>query len=147
MNPILKPAREKSFAQKLADVFLGSDKANQDREALALLKIGLSGDKTALSDPRALSQVFEAAVSNKPSAGLVRLFNSGGSDIWTKQAERAASYPGTMRFVDVPEEVFRAGQKRAAQVGQPTKWDTFLDNQWIKKSSEMAKPDVTYVIE
>jgi hypothetical protein len=73
--------------------------------------------------------------------GTVRVWSGGPSKrYWSTKRSRGASYSekaGDVSYVDVPREVFEAGRKAAAEGGQPTKWDTVLPDEWVKK----AKPD------
>jgi len=66
--------------------------------------------------------------------GYVRVYRSGEGNYFTTNESRAGSYEGEGSYVDIPKEVFDAGQIEAAKYGQPTPQDTYLPNEWVNKA-------------
>ena len=126
---------------------LAPNQANENLETMDLGLLAARGDKYAESLPQVQDSI---RMAGKPQVGaanlvddLVKLFSGGGGKFWSTNAERAASY-GPVKSVKVPRTVFEAGQKEAALSGQPTKWDTVLPNDWVKKAVDapQIKPTV-----
>jgi hypothetical protein len=70
--------------------------------------------------------------------GFIRLYRGGeGSSFFTPVEKRAGSFSpesGEGVFVDVPREVYERGKVEAAKLGQPTPDDTYLPDEWVKRS-------------
>ena len=75
----------------------------------------------------------EAGVLKFPPRPEVEVYSGGDGTFWSTNPERAASY-GEVKKVTVPADVFESGQKLASDLGQPTKWDTVLPDEWVKKA-------------
>lgn len=76
--------------------------------------------------------------------GYVRVYRSGEGNFFTTNETRAGSYEGEGSFVDIPREVFAAGQVEAAKYGQPAPQDTFLPNEWVKKAQRVQLQKETF---
>ena len=126
---------------------IAPEQANANMETMDLGKLASGGDQYAASTPQVQESV---RMAGKPQAGagnlvddLVELFSGGGGNFWSTNAQRAASF-GPVKTVKVPRSVFEQGQKEAALSGQPTKWDTVLPNDWVKRAVDapQIKPTV-----
>lgn len=87
------------------------------------------------------TQLRKRFASGGPVDDLIDVYQGGNSSgFWTTDPERAASY-GQVRRARVPRSVFEAGQKAAAQQGQPTRFDTFLPD-LLGEVDDTIKPSV-----
>lgn len=80
---------------------------------------------------------------------LVTLYRGGkGGSFFSTNPERAASY-GPVDMVKAPRSVFEAGQANAAKLGQPTKFDTVLPDEWVRQAvpAPHIKPKVHEIAE
>lgn len=153
----ISPLPQKSALRRLMER-LFPEQTDQDQENNAFLQLAVGGDKTAAQDPRSRAAIKLAAMPNRASglggaltrgetdmllsrlgpADEVTLYSGGPSQtFWTTQPERAASYiePGAgVRMVKVPRAIFEEGQRSASQLGQPSRFDTVLGNEWVKRA-------------
>lgn len=100
-----------------------------------------------MTDAQARARLKEIEAKLKMRAegegDTVELYSGGGSDFWTTNPKRAASF-GKVRKVRVPTSVFEEGKVQARKLGQPSRFDTVLPNEWAKRSTEAPEiqPDV-----
>lgn len=90
--------------------------------------------------------IHEGMTSQAEPEPTVALYSAGNSSFWTRDPNRAASYPGLLRRVEVPQSAFEAGRADAAKSGQPSPHDTVLAPEWAAKGVEVEKPDVSFDI-
>lgn len=89
--------------------------------------------------PRRPSRPVRTSTPQEPIE-TITLYSGGTaapSDFWSTRADRAGSYGPKVFKVEVPLDVFLAGQAKAAKLGQPTRWDTVLPNEWVKKGEPL----------
>jgi len=90
-------------------------------------------------------------ILKRPASALKPATSSGdtvvvyGTGPWMSvNPQRGASYRESSKpllRLEMPRDVFEAGKAEAKRTGQPTKWDTVVPNEWLKKATKVDIPD------
>jgi hypothetical protein len=114
-----------------------------------LMKSVQPASSNSLVSPESAPEWMRTAASGNRGGPMesetMRVYSGGTStpsDFWSENPGRAASFGPNVWVVEIPRSVFEAGKAQAAKLGQPTKWDTVLPNEWAKKSSQVPSENL-----
>jgi len=88
---------------------------------------------TKIQAPQVEAPRVETPTPVEVQPEMVDVYSGGDGTFWSTDSSRAASY-GDVKKVTIPLEVFEAGRSEAARLGQPTRFDTVLPNEWVNRA-------------